>query len=222
LPDEASFDEVGIASAQLAGYLIEDEAPAPPPPPHAVHPPQPPHPFGGKNVHVNIGNMPDLQELRGLGQKIREQVMEQVMRDRDHIMRQCIPGWGQAEDRAPEAHHHENEAHHPPHPPHPPQPPIPPQPPMPPHAGPANAPDTAEVAARIESEHRSISQQLHAVAEQLRRSDLNDAQRVELADQLGQLSQEQARLSQEWAEVRAAGEPSQQAKDKNKDTQRLV
>jgi hypothetical protein len=69
LPDDAAFDDVGVASAQLASYLQEDEEEQP----RAPHGPG----HGNGNVHVNIGglrDLKDLKELKELGQIIREQL----------------------------------------------------------------------------------------------------------------------------------------------------
>lgn len=56
----------------------------------------------------------------------------------------------------------------------------------------------------VESRLAEVGAKLQAVAEQLRRGDLSDVQRAELAEQLSRLGQEQARLARRHATLRDA------------------
>ena len=140
LPEDTGFDEVGVAAAQLAGFLREDEEDEEPRTRAAR---------GNHNVHINFGGK-DASELRELGQVIREHLPE--------WLRGKVP---QAAAQAPEASLTE-----------------------------------------IESRLAEVGAKLQAVAEQLRRGDLSDAQRAELAEQLSRLGHEQARLARRHAELR--------------------
>lgn len=62
--------------------------------------------------------------------------------------------------------------------------------------------DSGVVITDVESRLAEVGSKLQAVAEQLRRTDLSDQQRAELADELSQLGQEQAKLLRERAALR--------------------
>ncbi len=66
VPEGASFDELGVESSLLAGYLKEVEAEAdesmPPPPPGGPH----------GNVVIGLGGLKELQELKEFGKMFRE------------------------------------------------------------------------------------------------------------------------------------------------------
>jgi hypothetical protein len=69
LPDDASFDRVGVAARLLEGYLAEDaEEPSHRHGRHGVHGPHPPN--------VVIGNLHGLEELKDLGKTIRDNIAE--------------------------------------------------------------------------------------------------------------------------------------------------
>lgn len=57
----------------------------------------------------------------------------------------------------------------------------------------------------LESRLAEVGARLQAAAEQLRRNDLGDEQRAQLAEQLSRLGQEQAGLARRHAEIRGAG-----------------
>ena len=163
LPEDATLDDVGIASAQVASYLQEDEEERPRDRQHGHH---------SGNVNVSIGGLRDLKELKELkelGQIIREQ----------------LPEWMRG--RMPE----------------PPNPPPPPHAPHPPHAPEGGTTHLSELESRL----AEVGAKLQTVAEQLRRGDLTDSQRAELADQLSRLGQEQARLAREHATARSYSPP---------------
>jgi hypothetical protein len=63
LPEDSSFDRVGVAARLLEGYLAEDAEERPGK--HTSHGPQ-----------VVIGNMSGLEELKDLGKTIRENIAE--------------------------------------------------------------------------------------------------------------------------------------------------
>ncbi|HEY3282273.1 MAG TPA: hypothetical protein VGN26_08380 [Armatimonadota bacterium] len=65
LDGDASFDSVGLASAQLAAYLDDDE----PEREKAAK-------VSGDRVNVHIGNLSGLKDLQGLGEIIREHLPE--------------------------------------------------------------------------------------------------------------------------------------------------
>ena len=103
LPEEASFDQIGVAAAQLIGFLEVDLAaeqstmPHPPHPPLPPHPPVPPHPpsapffapspqghrneEGAPNFVIDMSQFKDIEQLKGLGQMIREQLPEWIKRE---------------------------------------------------------------------------------------------------------------------------------------------
>ncbi len=153
LPEDATFDDVGVAAAQLASYLHEEDEE------------RPRSPFSGGNngnVHINVGGLrelKDLKELKELGQVIREQLPE------------WLRGKVSPAAEAPAAS----------------------------AAPPAEAP--ASGLSELESRLAEVGAKLQAVAEQLRRGDLTDFQRADLAEQLSRLGQEQARLVREHAGV---------------------
>ena len=160
LPEDATLDDVGIASAQVASYLQEEDEERPRERHHGHH----------GNVNVSIGGLRDLKELKELkelGQIIREQ----------------LPDWMRG--RVPE-------------------PPAPPPPPYAPHAADAGPTHLSELESRL----AEVGAKLQTVAEQLRRGDLTDTQRAELADQLSRLGQEQARLAREHAAARTHTPPT--------------
>lgn len=163
LPEDATLDDVGIASAQVASYLEDDEDERPRERQHGHH---------SGNVNVSIGGLRDLKELKELkelGQIIREQ----------------LPDWMRG--RMPEA-----------------SAPPPPHAPQPPNAAEAGTTHLSELESRL----AEVGAKLQTVAEQLRRGDLTDTQRAELADQLSRLGQEQARLAREHATTRTPTPPT--------------
>jgi hypothetical protein len=98
LSEDESFEEIGVAAAQLAGYLTIDSQPRTPPvppvppvqraapvPPEVPVPPQPPQPghagFDFNNFAFEMGNLKELDQLKGLGQMIREQLPEWIKRE---------------------------------------------------------------------------------------------------------------------------------------------
>ena len=125
--------------------------------------------------NVTIGAMPDLDELRGMGQKIREQVVEQILRERQHLLRQIHPDWFEEEKAAGAEPGQTTDA-----------------------AGAASPSNREDIGRRL----GEVGAQLQSVAEQLRRPNLTDEQRAELAEQLARLSQEQALLAREHATLR--------------------
>jgi hypothetical protein len=64
LPEDASFDRVGVAAKLLDGYLTEDEDVS-----RAKH-------VSHGGPHVVIGNVSGLEELKDLGKTIRENIAE--------------------------------------------------------------------------------------------------------------------------------------------------
>ena len=151
LADEASFDEVGVAAAQLAAYITEDEEG---------------DPGGGRKGRglgdhnsitiTGFGGLKELQELRDLGQVIREH----------------LPDW--MRHRTTEEREERRTEEEP------------------------NARSLTEVESRL----AEVGARLQTVAEQLRRGDLDDERRAELAEQLSRLGQEQARLARQHAMLR--------------------
>lgn len=140
LADEASFDEVGVAAAQLAGYLEEEgeETTA------SVTP-------AGSNVIV-VSGLKAFKELKEFGQHFR-----------DHLPEWFEERMGKRED------------------------------------------DPEKIAAHlteIENRLAEVGGKLQTVAEQLRRGDLSDQQRAELAEELASLGREQAKLAREHATLR--------------------
>lgn len=96
MPEDASFDQIGVAATQLVGFLEADEQPSATPAP--PHPPQPPHsptpPFfapqgpqqgrsgsGEPNFVLDMSQFKELEQLKGLGQMIREQLPEWIKRE---------------------------------------------------------------------------------------------------------------------------------------------
>jgi hypothetical protein len=68
LPPDANFDRVGVASRLLAGYLAEE--PEDGPHRHAGHPP---------NIVIgSLGNLGDMDKLRGLGQTLRDNLADLI------------------------------------------------------------------------------------------------------------------------------------------------
>lgn len=72
LEEDASTDEVGVAARMLSGYLRADEEPSHGQhgrhghhPPHPPHPPQPP--FG-------LADLPNIEEMKEIGQRVRVQL----------------------------------------------------------------------------------------------------------------------------------------------------
>ena len=102
-------------------------------------------------MHINVGSLKELDELKNIGQIIREHMPE--------WLRGKVPGSAEAE---------------------------------------AEPGSMSEVESRL----AEVGAKLQAVAEQLRRGDLSDEQRAELAEQLSQLGQEQARLARQHAMLR--------------------
>jgi hypothetical protein len=144
LGEQASFDEVGVAAGQLAGYLEEEEEPEPRRKNERMI-------SGSHNVHINVGSLKELDDLKNIGQIIREHMPD--------WLRGKIPG----------------------------------------SAEPDAEPGTMS---EVESRLAEVGAKLQAVAEQLRRGDLSDEQRAELAEQLSQFGQEQARLARQHAMLR--------------------
>ncbi len=153
LREDASFEEVGVAAAQLAGYIQEDDEPErrgrPDPSSGNVG-------LGSHNVIFGLGGLRELKELKDLGQILRESMPEWL---RDKIAEKGREAAGAAEK---------------------------------------NGATLSEVESRLVE----VGARLQAVAEQLRRGDLSDQQRAELAEQLSQLGQEQARLARRHAALR--------------------
>jgi hypothetical protein len=149
LCEDASFDDIGVAAAQLAGYLEGDEESGRGEPPRTI---------GSNNVNISLGGVKDLKDLKELGQVIREH----------------MPDW--LRSRVPGRHEEAEEG------------------------GPVNATSLTEIESRL----AEVGAKLQAVAEQLRRGDLSDGQRAELAEQLSRLGQEQARLARRHAMLRGA------------------
>jgi hypothetical protein len=65
--DNTTFDELGVVTSMLEGYLADEGEPLPP---------EPPPPPGRPNFSLNIGYQKELEELRDLGQLIRENMPE--------------------------------------------------------------------------------------------------------------------------------------------------
>jgi hypothetical protein len=155
LGEDATFDEVGVAAALLAGSLDEEEdveagrgrrgrrgGPE----------------FGNGNVIsiTGLGGLAELKELKELGRVIRDRMPEWFKGE----------GTVETEEQA---------------------------------AGEGAAPNGLT---EIESRLAEVGAKLQAVAEQLRRGDLGDEPRAELAEQLSRLGQEQARLARRHAMLR--------------------
>lgn len=149
LSEGATFDEVGVAAAQLAGYLESYETEA--------HPE--PRVSGSHNVVIGLGNLREMKELKELGQYIRNH----------------MPEWLKEKMGRPSE-----------------------------EKGPTNL-------SEIESRLAEVGAKLQAVAEQLRRGDLSDVQRADLAEELSKLGQEQARLAREHAMLREEQEKANAA-----------
>jgi hypothetical protein len=145
LADGTGFDELGVESALLAGYLKEFTEDTPKPTPSNHNSPV---------FNIGMNGLKDLEALRDLGKVIREQFGN-------------LAG-GQAQSE-PEAE--------------------------------ASGPATLS---EVESRLAEVGAKLQAVAEQLRRDDLTDEQRIELAEQLSRLGQEQAGLARRHAMLREA------------------
>jgi len=141
LPEEATFDEVGVAAAQLAGYLEEE-------PGDDVES----SPRTGGNVIIGLGGLKAFKELKEFGQQIR-----------DHLPEWLESKMGRKDD------------------------------------------DPEKVAAHlteIEQQLVEVGGKLQTAAEQLRRGDLSDEQRAELAEELASHGREQAKLAREHATLR--------------------
>lgn len=143
LNEDAGMDEVGVSAAQLAGYLeVEEESTEG-------------KGAGGPVSSYNSYNIKfggrDVQDLKGLGEVIREHLGE--------WLGEKIPGFNKEEE------------------------------------GNGSLSD-------VESRQAEVGAKLQAVAEQLRRGDLSDEQRAELAEQLSRFGQEQARLARQHASLR--------------------
>jgi hypothetical protein len=65
--DNTTFDELGVVTSMLDGYLADEPVP--------VHPVPPPPP-GGPSFSMNFGHQKELEELRALGELIRENMPE--------------------------------------------------------------------------------------------------------------------------------------------------
>lgn len=152
MPEETSFEEVGVAAGQLAAYITDEEEGERGP--------------GGKHGHglghhnsitiTGFSGLKELHELKGLGQLLREHLPE--------WMRQKA-----TEER--EERHTEEET-------------------------------GARSLTEVESRLAEVGAKLQMVAEQLRRGDLGDEQRAELAEQLSRLGKEQAFLARQHAMLR--------------------
>lgn len=87
LAEDASFDEIGVTAAQLAGY-IENEVqhgtvpvpPVPPMPPVPPVAPEQPHSVTS-NFSIDMSSLKELDKLKGLGQMIREQLPEWIKQE---------------------------------------------------------------------------------------------------------------------------------------------
>ncbi len=73
LPDDVSFDEIGVEATLLAGYLKEDEAPT-----GAGHPSHGSHNQSAPFINIvgPLGGMEGLNDLKDLGRVIRESLPE--------------------------------------------------------------------------------------------------------------------------------------------------
>jgi hypothetical protein len=147
LAEDASFDEVGVAAAQLGSYLVDDDDTA-----------ETPKVTGSHNVFIGWGNLKEMKELKEFGQYIR-----------DHM-----PDWLKGKAKAKESEG-----------------------------------DGGVVITDVESRLTEVDAKVQTVAEQLRRSDLSDEQHADLAEELGQLVQKQARLARERATLRDKQEKEQ-------------
>lgn len=143
LNEDASMDEVGVSAAQLAGYLtVEEEKP---------EGKDAGGPVGSYNSYnIKFGGK-DIQDLKGIGEVIREHLHE--------WLGDKVPGFNKEEE------------------------------------GNGSLSD-------VESRQAEVGAKLQAVGEQLRRGDLSDAQREELAEQLSRFGQEYARLARQHAALR--------------------
>jgi uncharacterized protein YjbI with pentapeptide repeats len=92
LSEDVGFEEVGVAAAQLVGYIegetqhrtapVPPVPPSPPVPPGAPAPPQPPTSgFDFSNFGFDKGAFKELDQLKGLGQMIREQLPEWIKQE---------------------------------------------------------------------------------------------------------------------------------------------
>ena len=70
IPEDANFDEVGIAAAQLAGYLADDG------PESGWEPGHGRHRGGPNNISINVSGIKELEELKDLGRVVRENLPE--------------------------------------------------------------------------------------------------------------------------------------------------
>jgi hypothetical protein len=140
---EAGVDEVGVAAAQLAGYLDDDE--------ETTGGPGSGSAGSNNSVIIGLGGLKEVKELKELGRVIRDQ----------------LPEWLKGKVSG----HEEGE-------------------------------DVAASLSEVESRLAEAGARLQAVAEQLRRGDLTDAQREQLAEQLSQLGKEQAKLARQRAALR--------------------
>jgi molybdenum-dependent DNA-binding transcriptional regulator ModE len=155
LPEDASLDEVGVAANQLAGYLEDEEEGSSPATAggesHGSH----------NNVFIGLGGLKELEQLKGLGQAIRDQ----------------MPDWIKNKMGGEVEQPEENGA----------------------------------TLTEVESRLVEVGARLQTVAEQLRRGDLTDGQRAELAEQLSRLGQEQAQLARRHAALRQGQEAAASA-----------
>jgi hypothetical protein len=178
LDETASFDELCVESELLAGYLNEDNG-------------DEPEAETRRSKHLDFEMIVGLAPF--LDQKELRELVRAAVPGRKSVNPRLViglaPFLGREElgrlirEHLPEWFRGQEEEEEEPSPPKPSHAPLPSE-----EEGPL-----ADVGARMQ-----------AVAEQLRRADLTDAQRADLAEQLSRLSQEQARLARQRAARREA------------------
>jgi hypothetical protein len=188
LAETAGYDELGVESKLLAGYIKEDEADAAP----SEHGPH-------SNVIIGMGGLRELSELKDLGKMIREQLPAWIQsREARDEERKARDEEREARDEEREARRdaraaaRETRGHE--------------------REGERFQTETfvrwnteASSLSDVESRLAEVGAKLQTAAEQLRRGDLPDEDRAMLAEQLSRLGQEQANLARRHALLRQEG-----------------
>ncbi|MCA1596316.1 MAG: hypothetical protein LC772_07815 [Chloroflexi bacterium] len=210
LPEDASFDEVGISASQLESFLEEEsddaqdaqraardaERQARRAEHEARRAARRIGRFGNADADIDLGDLGDLWELKNLGQIIRDSMPEDIGRVVGMKMAQGFGDavkWKTGPDMAPDPDA--------PQPPSPPDPPTPPQAPQEPHAFDQGGRESARIA---EAEQRlaGAASRIEEIAQRLQSPDLEAEERTTLIQEIARLGGEQADLAREASSIR--------------------